>query len=402
MHQSGAMTSWEPRRLREMRIQEIDARIAQRMGSGELHFERACLLAEVGRASEARDAYLDLLARDPAHRLALNNLGTLLYESGYRTAARTAYREAVARHPHDVMSRVNLGNALREAGELDQAREHYEAALRIEPQHAEAHQGMAYVLAESGDTHGARLHREMGFASRAVVALPYRGAEAPVVVLMLAAAEGGNIPRRYLFDDRVFQTFLVFPEFLDPGAPLPPHRLVFNAIGDADLARRALVAAERLLERTKAPVINPPRAVLTTGRTDIARRLASIAGVLTARAVTVGRTEVSAATLARHGFEFPVLIRTPGFHTGRHFVKVDTAEDLHIAIGTLPGEELTILSYLDARGADGKVRKYRVMMIGGGVYPLHVAVSSQWKVHYFTADMAESTAHGRRKVVSGS
>ena len=25
------------------------------------------------------------------------------------------------------------------------------------------------------------------------------------------------------------------------------------------------------------------------------------------------------ATLARHGFRFPLLVRTPGFHTGRHF-----------------------------------------------------------------------------------
>ncbi|HUO28637.1 MAG TPA: pyridoxal-dependent decarboxylase, partial [Bryobacteraceae bacterium] len=52
-------------------------------------FEHACLLAEKGRTRDARDAYIQLLKRDPAHRLALNNLGTLLYGTGYRTAART-------------------------------------------------------------------------------------------------------------------------------------------------------------------------------------------------------------------------------------------------------------------------------------------------------------------------
>jgi hypothetical protein len=35
------------------------------------------------------------------------------------------------------------------------------------------------------------------------------------------------------------------------------------------------------------------------------------------------------------------------------------------------------------------VRKYRVMTIGGELYPLHVAISSHWKIHYFTAEMAE-------------
>jgi glutathione synthase/RimK-type ligase-like ATP-grasp enzyme len=359
----------------------------------ETQFERACRLNELGRIAEARDAYLEVLAREPSHRLALNNLGTLLYETGYRTAARTAYTEAVGRHPGDAMSRVNLGNALREIGEIEPARAHYEEALRVEPEHPEAHQGMAYVLAELGDAEGARRHRELGFRSRAVVALPYRGEGQPVSVLILAAAEGGNIPSRHLFDDRVFQTFLVFVEFFDRSRALPPHQIIFNAIGDADLASPALEAARRLLELTGAPVINPPEAIVGTGRTDIARRLKGIDGVVTARAVTLARGEIGADALDRNGFEFPVLIRTPGFHTGRHFVKVDAIEDLGGALAELPGEELTVLSYLDARGADGKVRKYRVMMIGGALYPLHVAISSAWKVHYFTAEMAESAEH---------
>jgi hypothetical protein len=33
-------------------------------------------------------------------------------------------------------------------------------------------------------------------------------------------------------------------------------------------------------------------------------------------------------------------------------------------------------------------RKYRVMFIGGVAYPLHLAISADWKVHYFTAAAA--------------
>jgi len=51
------------------------------------------------------------------------------------------------------------------------------------------------------------------------------------------------------------------------------------------------------------------------------------------------------------------------------------------------------MQYLDARGGDGKVRKYRVMFIDGQMYPLHVAISSHWKIHYFTAEMAENGEH---------
>jgi glutathione synthase/RimK-type ligase-like ATP-grasp enzyme len=83
----------------------------------------------------------------------------------------------------------------------------------------------------------------------------------------------------------------------------------------------------------------------------------------------------------------------PGFHTGRHFVRVERREDLAAAIDQLPGDEVLAIDYLDARGADGMARKYRVMIIDGALYPLHLAVSADWKVHYFTADMAANASY---------
>ncbi|HXM44015.1 MAG TPA: pyridoxal-dependent decarboxylase [Bryobacteraceae bacterium] len=380
---------------------EIDLLVHKTLALGraaaiDLQFERACSLDKMGRTQEARNAYLDLLARDPAHRLALNNLGTLLHATGYRTAARTAYTEAVARHPGDPMSRVNLGNVLHESGEFQAARDHFETALRLDPGHAEAHQGLAYVLAEFGDEEGARWHRRKGFEDRPAIALQYRGGGTPVSLLLLVSPVGGNIPTRNLLDDRVFQTFVVVPEFYDPKVPLPPHQVVFNAIGDADLAAPSLVAAQSVVALTTARVINPPAAVLATGRADHSR-LGRLPGVVMPATVTLPRELLSspdaAVTVARHGFHFPLLVRTPGFHTGRHFLRVESPDGLAGAVAELPGKDLTVIEFLNARGADGKVRKYRVMTIGGRLYPLHLAISSHWKIHYFTADMAEQASN---------
>jgi len=383
-------------RARESALREIAGRIASSPGDVDLRFEFAGLLAEMGRTAEAKNAYLEVLAREPSHRLALNNLGTILYAAGYRTAARTAYAEAVARHPGDAMSRVNLGNVLFESGELPSAREHYETALRLDPGHAEAHQGLAYVLADLGDEEGAEWHRRKGFENRPVLTLPYRGEGAPVSLLLLVSAVGGNIPARNLLDDRVFQTHAVVPEFYDLKAPLPPHQVVFNAIGDADRAAASLAAAQSLVALTTAPVINRPSAVLATGRAGH-QRLRRLPGVVMPSTVTLPRELLAspgaAATVARHGFHFPLLVRTPGFHTGRHFVRVESPEALAGAVAELPGKELTVIEFLNARGADGKVRKYRVMMIAGRLYPLHVAISSHWKIHYFTAEMADRADH---------
>ena len=391
-----AGTDWPPQRARQAALRNLNDRIASDPEAVDVRFELACLLAEMGRTLEARDAYIDVLKREPSHRLALNNLGTLLHAAGYRTAARTAYSEAVARHPADPMSLVNLGNVLYEAGEFSGAREHFEAALRSDSRHREAHQGLSFVLAELGDQEGAQRHRREGFADRPLLALPYRGEGPPVSLLLLVSSSGGNIPTRYLLDDRVFQTFVVTPEFYDFNVPLPPHQVVFNAVGDADLSAAALAAAQSLMAHTSAKVINLPSRVLATGRADHAR-LSGLPGVTLPLTVALPRELLSspegASTLARHGFRFPLLVRTPGFHTGRHFVRVESPENLTGAVADLPGKELTVIEYLDARGADGKVRKYRVMMIDGRLYPLHVAISSHWKIHYFTADMAERADH---------
>jgi Flp pilus assembly protein TadD len=386
----------EETRVREAALRYLNHRIASHPDAVGPRFEAACLLAAMGRTVEARNAYIDLLARQPAHRLALNNLGTLLHAAGYRSAARTAYSEAVARHPSDPMSHVNLANVLYESGEFASARDHYATALRFDPGHREAHQGLAYVLAELGDEEGAQDHRRKGFQDCPVMALPYRGDGPPVSLLLLVSSVGGNIPTRHLLDDRVFQTFVVVPEFYDSHLPLPAHQVVFNAIGDADLSAPALRAAQSVVALTRAPVVNPPSAVLATGRAGLAR-LSHLPGVVTPVTVTLPRELLSspdaASTLARHGFRFPLLVRTPGFHTGRHFLRVETQEALPAAVAELPGKELTVIEFLDARAADGKVRKYRVMMIAGQLYPLHVAISSHWKIHYFTAEMAEQADH---------
>jgi len=385
------------REVWERSLQALETQLACEPASVSLQFERARLLTEVGRTTDARDAYVAILSAEPTHRAALNNLGTLLYESGYRTAARTAYAEAVARHPDDPMSRVNLANAFRTGGDLTKALEHYQAALRFDPDHCAAHQGLASILEEYGDREAADHHRRLGFGGQPVVALPYRGEGVPVSLLLLTGAAGGNIPLRHLLDDRIFQTFVVFPEYYDLATPLPPHQIVFNAIGDADLASDALSAAKSILALTRAPVINAPADVATTGRDAVAQRLTGIPGVITPSAVTLPRALLggpdAATTLARHGFEFPLLIRAPGFHTGRHFLRVESTADLPASLDQLPGDRLTVLRYLNARGRDGKSRKYRVMMVDGKLYPLHVAISSDWKIHYFTAEMAENPAH---------
>jgi glutathione synthase/RimK-type ligase-like ATP-grasp enzyme len=391
------VSAWPGYLQRLEALEKIDARVAAHPDEVDAHFERGRLLTDLGRAEEARGAYFEVIKRAPAHFGALNNLGGLLYAGGFHSAARSAYAEAVARNPDNPLGHFNLGNLLREDGELDGARAEYEATLRLAPDHAEAHRGMALILLENGDEAAAAVHQRAGFRAGATTVLPYRGQQEPVPVLLLVSAAKGNAPFQHLLDDRFFLVTAIVADFFDLAQPLPPHRLLVNAIGDADLCGVALKAAVEIVARTKAPVINAPSAVLVTGRADNAARLSDIPGVVTPATVLVSKETLAGSdayrAIVEQGFSYPFLLRSPGFHIGRYFNLIADEHDLAAAVGTLPGKSLSLIRYLETRGSDGKVRKYRVMMIDGRLYPAHLAVSNHWKVHYFSADMADNADH---------
>jgi Tetratricopeptide repeat len=396
----GGNRGWAPRLAQESRLGQLEALLArQRAGHDavETEIERAVLLGALNRPQDAQQAFIDILRRVPTHFSALNEFGTLLTNMGAIDAACRVYSEAITHHPENPMAHVNLANLLLRANKHDQARGYYETALRIDPECAQAHQGLGAVLSDTGDRDGARYHFYKGFRDHAISTLPYRGTRPPVALLQLVSSGGGNIPTASFLDDSIFLTSVVVTDHLDPSIPLPPHQLVFNAIGDADLCEPALEAAVRLLDRTQAPVINDPRAVMKTGRIDNSRRLRALPGVITPQTIAISRDILAgpdgAAAIADQQFTFPLLLRSPGYHTGRNFILVETAAELSAAASSLPGSELLVIEYLDARGKDGNARKYRVMMIGGLIYPLHLAISQQWKVHYFTSDMADKPDH---------
>jgi glutathione synthase/RimK-type ligase-like ATP-grasp enzyme/Flp pilus assembly protein TadD len=393
---AGGLTAHRPQML-QLALDLAQQRARVDPASTDLVFEQGYLLEQLGRPLEARAFYGRVLERVPTHLGALTQLGNMLFAGDAIAEAGGLYLRAVQAHPNHIASRVSLGNLLFKAGQVAAAREQFEAALRIDPEYRAAHAGLAYVMENLGDADRAALYRNKAFSGKCMVSLPYRGPKQPIHVLLLMATTTGNVPTHRFLTNLIFERILVATEFYVPGTPLPPHHLVFNAVGEADTSEAALAGAQAVLANTKAPVINPPSAVQGTTRRAIAERLAAVPGVVTAKTVALAREMLlrpdAATLLAEQGFVFPLLLRTPGFHGGKNFLRVETSADLAAAVESLPGAELLVIEYLDARGADGKSRKYRVMLIGGRLYPLHVAISRDWKIHYFSAEMAESAEH---------
>ncbi len=339
-----------------------------------------CLVAE-GDDTAARLAYLDALQLDPRHPVVLTEFGALAHAGGFLSAARQAFGQAVHCQPDYTLGRVGYGDLLLEAGGADAACIQYRAALALDPEMPRAHQGLARAMQalrqDAGD------HWRKGFAGHAVMHRRYRGRGTGVKLLLLVSAVGGNVPTGHWIDDRIYAVTAIYADFFDPADPLPSHSVVVNAIGDAELCPGALAGAERIVARVSAPVINPPGRIRATGRRAVACGLAGLPGVIAPRTTL----------LRQSNLRFPLLLRVAGYHTGQHFVRVETEGDLAAAVAALPAGDKLAIEYLDARGRDGMARKYRVMFIDGGMYPLHLAISPDWKVHYFTAAMAADPAH---------
>lgn len=391
------MPDWPPHVGLQAELSDVEARLASEEPSLDLLFSRAALLHALGRLDEAKAAYLAILNIDTCHLGTLTQLGALLYETDYRSAAMTVYKRLLSLQPRSAATHVSLANVLWDHNDHAGARRHYEAALELDAESSAAHQGMAAVLNEGRDSEAALEHLKKGFSGRPVLRIPYRGTQEPLPVLVLSSATGGNIPLRRTIDDRIFKVTVLVVEFHDAAAPLPPHPVVFNAIGEADQGEEALRLAADLLDPLRVPVINDPRKVAKTGRAANALRLAGLKDLVVPAIKLFARSDLERSDapelLATLGLSFPLLLRAQGFHGGKHFVKLDSPGELKSALATMPGPDFAVIEFVDARGADGETRKYRVMLIDGKLHPLHAAVSKHWKIHYFSADMVESAAH---------
>ena len=371
----------------------IDELIAESPDDMRLLFGRACCLEDLGRIDEALMAYVRALDREPTHFGSLTNLGSLLFERGRASDARPYVEAAAALYPDDPVALVNLGHLHADAGDDDAALSTYASALEKQPGFLHAQLGLAKLYTSRGDMGTAQQHLDRAFTEPTAWNLPYRGTGEPLQVLLLVSAFGGDMVTNLFFDDRVVQKAVLLADSVRGPLEMPPYHVLFNAIGDADRSASSLERAVAIAATSPAPIINHPAAVLRTGRVEMMQRLRGIEGARLPRTERIGRDAITPHALLARGFTFPLLLRSPGHHQGDHFAIVADADAVPEIVATLPGHELLAIEFFDARGGDGDVRKHRVVSVDGTLFPVHSAIAPQWKVHYFSADMADRPDH---------
>ena len=226
-----------------------------------------------------------------------------------------------------------------------------------------------------------------------LVMWPANQKKAEFSAVFLDSPLAGSTPVDYLAGkasyDRHFYCVL-------PGAPADIDLLrgkadvVFNMICNADDGKDLLPQVLELVDRLGCPIINHPRSIMNTDRESISRRLAEIPYCTVPKTRRVAGTVLTEAMLNGDlpGFRLPLLVRVAGTHGGDDFAKVESWDELAGFVANNPAPTYYVIAYADYRSGDGLFRKYRVIFIDGEIFPYHLAIHDDWKVHHFRTDMA--------------
>ena len=194
--------------------------------------------------------------------------------------------------------------------------------------------------------------------------------------------------------------------FVDAHSGLPPllpeHDLAICLVSDT--RPDILCNLGYLLSGWPRPVLNDPAKVLgghveRLSREGIAQLFSGSPTVLAPETITICRADLQAALVDESeverlipGGKWPVLVRPENSHAGRLLKKLESAVELAIYLDCVSANLFTFTRFVDYRQADGKYRKLRVALIYGEAHLAHMAISSDWMIHYVNAGMLDDAA----------
>lgn len=113
-------------------------------------FDRAVAAHNAGRLLEAEELYRRLLAEQPGHAHALNNLAILCKQSGRLEEALEFYGRSLAAEPGFAAGHYNMAMLYERLGRFDEAATAYGEAIRLQPGNADAMTNLGALLISRG------------------------------------------------------------------------------------------------------------------------------------------------------------------------------------------------------------------------------------------------------------
>lgn len=313
-----------------------------------------------------------------------SNRGFIAAELGERERARESYARAVELDPRLLAARLGYGAELYAAGDLEGARSQYRLALGIDEENLVAHLAMYELEQQLGNRAKALAHQKRALAAQQLFSSIAPKERRRILALCAPGDWFANTPLEYLVDREtttLHKLFLTAPEKLAALA-LPEYDALFNAIGESSENVEMLLLAELVAKMLDRPILNNPLRVLETNRVRCARLAARIADCNAPETLERSREALQSEQIDR-----PTIVRPVDSHAGKGARRIETTAELRGYLGETPGERFFLTPWVDYASPDGFFRKYRLVAVDGEIFPYHLAISSNWMVHYYSSEM---------------
>jgi len=273
--------------------------------------------------------------------------------------------------------------------------------VNVNPQDASAFLDLATIAHIQGRPGDRVSLRTRAFELSRIFQLP-AAHQTTDAVKVLAFMSGGdylaNMPIEFLLDGSDINLDIVFvaPD-RSPPQFLPDHDVAFVAVAESDENQPVLRKLAELLRYWPRPVLNRPERIAPLTRDGTWSLLKSAPGLT----VPIN-TRIDRPTLEKVGFEelpiqaflehnvFPIIVRPLDSHLGDGLCKLDDVAAIRAYLMERPEPEFYVAPFIDYRQQDGLYRKYRVALVDGEPYAVHMAISHHWMINYVNADMNDS------------
>lgn len=210
-----------------------------------------------------------------------------------------------------------------------------------------------------------------------------------LLALMSAGDQSVNMPTDYLVEHSDIELTLLYiaPDLPLP-ADIPEHDVAIVALGESDNSRPVLQMIDRLTANWPVPVLNHAKHLLRCSRDEVYRQLKDIPGLLIPPTLRISLQDL----LQAGATEYPITVRPLVSQGGHGLARISHAAELADYLNGSDDEELYVSRFIDYRSADGLYRKARIVLIDKAPYICHLAISSNWIVHYGSAGMNDCEA----------
>jgi len=192
-------------------------------------------------------------------------------------------------------------------------------------------------------------------------------------------------------------TFYYLDEYAIPWDELPEFDIVLIGACDSVPNQILLQNLSEQLKDCPKPVLNRPQFIKNTERVTASQILQGIEGLVMPPTLEISREDLTQIGLEQKPLNqqfdwarFPLILRPVDSHGGKNLEKIDSSKSIQDYLNRVPDAQFYLSNFIDYADHNSLYTKIRIVLIDGQAYISHLAITTDWKIHYLNAEMDQS------------